>query len=122
MTHRADPRGFKLHSNFDTDMRFNALTRLVLNGLSFVALLAATAAHAQYIEHGDVRCAAMPKEEMRPQMELQRKLVGEGWRVRKVQTYNGCYEVYGFDDKGERVEAFFNPKTFETIGRVKQEQ
>lgn len=64
--------------------------------------------------HGDVKCD-VAKSEWKQQMELQSKLVGEGWRVRKVQVDNGCFEVYGFDDKGARVEAWFNPKTFERV-------
>ena len=47
-----------------------------------------------------------PKEEKKPQMELQKKLEGEGWKVRKVQNYNGCYEVYGFDGAGKRLVSF----------------
>ncbi len=35
--------------------------------------------------------------------------------MRQVKTYNGCYEVYGLDDKGAQVEAFFHPKTFERV-------
>ena len=73
-----------------------------------------------YVDHDKVRCEAVTKEEMRPQMELQRKLSGEGWKVRQVKNFNGCYEVYGFDDKGQRTEAFFHPKSFEMVGRVKQ--
>ena len=41
--------------------------------------------------------------------------VAEGWRVRQVKTFDTCYEVYGFDAKGERIEAFFNPRTFERL-------
>jgi hypothetical protein len=63
---------------------------------------------------------AVAQDEMRPQMELQRKLVGEGWKVRQVKTFNGCYEVYGFDARGERTEAFFHPRSFEPVGRVRQ--
>jgi hypothetical protein len=69
--------------------------------------------------HGDFKCD-VPKAERKPQMELQRKLISEGWRVRQVKTDNGCYEVYGFDEKGNRMEVYFNPKTFEKIGEVKQ--
>ena len=76
-------------------------------------LLAFTASAA--LAHGSVSCPAMPKEEKKPQMELQKKLEGEGWKVRKVQNYNGCYEVYGFDGAGKKAEAFFNPKTFERV-------
>ena len=76
-----------------------------------LALAAAGAAQA----HGDVQCPTVPKEEWRPQMELQKQLVGQGWRVRQVKTFKNCYEVYGFDDKGAKVEVFFNPKTFERV-------
>ena len=65
--------------------------------------------------HGNVQCPNEPRDQWRGQMELQRKLVADGWRVRQVKTFNTCYEVYGFDEKGQRVEAFFNPKTFERI-------
>ena len=65
--------------------------------------------------HGNVQCPGVPKEEKRPQMELQRQLEGEGWKVRQVRNYNNCYEVYGFDGKGQKAEAFFHPKTFERV-------
>lgn len=73
--------------------------------------LTASAAFA----HGNVACPAVPKEEKKPQMELQKKLQDQGWKVRQVKNFNGCYEVYGFDEKGAKAEAFFNPKTFERI-------
>ena len=65
--------------------------------------------------HGNVSCPVVPKEEKQPQMALQKKLEGEGWKVRVVKNYNNCYEVYGFDDKGAKAEAFFHPKTFERV-------
>ena len=85
-------------------MKLNTITALLL-------LSTAGAAFA----HGNVSCPVVPKEEKKPQMELQRKLEAEGWKVRKVQNYNNCYEVYGFDDKGTKVEAFFDPKTLDRV-------
>lgn len=81
----------------------------------FAAAVLAFAASGAARAHGNVECPNLPKDEWKPQMELQRKLSSEGWKVRQVKVWNTCYEVYGFDDKGERVEAFFNPKTFERI-------
>lgn len=78
---------------------------------SVVLALTASSAFA----HGNVSCPAVPKEEKKPQMELQKKLEGEGWKVRKVQNYKECYEVYGFDAAGKKAEAFFNPRTFERV-------
>lgn len=83
-------------------------------GLALIGVMSAGVASA----HGDYRCE-VPKQEWRPQMELQRKLKDEGWKVRMVKTENGCYEVYGFDANKARVEAFFNPKTFERVDLTK---
>jgi hypothetical protein len=84
-----------------------------INHLLAALLLSASAAAAQ--AHGDVSCPVVPKEEKRLQMDLQRQLEGLGWKVRRVKNYQHCYEVYGFDGKGEKVEAFFHPKTFDRV-------
>lgn len=93
--------------------------RVVALAVTAATTLWAGAASAQFVDHDKVRCEPRTKEELRPQMELQRLLVAQGWRVRQIKTFNGCYEVYGFDEKGQRTEAFFDPKTFEKIGQVK---
>jgi len=85
------------------------LTRTVATFAGLLGLAGAARAH------GDVQCEAAPKAEWKPQMELQKQLTEQGWRVRQVKTYNNCYEVYGLDDKGAKVEAFFHPKTFERV-------
>ena len=72
--------------------------------------------------HGPVKCDAIPQAEWQPQMTLQDKLRSEGWKVRQVKVWNGCYEVYGTDAKGERVEAFFNPKTFDRVQEGPEEK
>ena len=97
----------------------NPLFTLRLAGAA-LSMLIAGAASAQFVNHDTVRCEAVPKEEMKPQMDLQKKLIAEGWKVRQVKNFNGCYEVYGFDAGGRRTEAFFHPKTFAKIGEVKQ--
>jgi hypothetical protein len=94
------------------------LLRIVVGAI--VPLSLAGVAAAQYVDHDAVKCDAVAKEEMKPQMELQKKLISEGWKVRQVKNFNGCYEVYGFDTGGRRVEAFFHPKTFAKVGEIKQ--
>lgn len=64
--------------------------------------------------HGNISCD-VPKNERRARVDLQKKLQSEGWTIRDIKIENGCYEVYGFDEKNAKVEAFFNPKTFERI-------
>ena len=78
----------------------------------FTALFALTAsAFAQHAE----KCDPIPKEEWKPQTELERKLANQGWKISRVKITNGCYEVYGRDEKNGKVEVFFHPKTFELV-------
>jgi len=65
--------------------------------------------------HGDVKCTDQPKAKWRPHTELQEKLTKEGWQIRRMEQSTSCYEVYAKDPKGKRVEAFFNPVTFERV-------
>lgn len=58
----------------------------------------------------------VPKADWRPVEELTAQLTGKGWTVSNVKTEDGCYEVYGKDADGKRVEIFFNPATFEAVG------
>ena len=63
----------------------------------------------------DEKCDPIPKEDWKPQAELERKLTNEGWKISRVKITNGCYEVYGRDAKNNKMETFFHPKTFEVV-------
>lgn len=80
--------------------------------MKLLAALVLTLAASTALAHVDVSCPTVPKDEKKPQIELQKKLEGEGWTVNKIQEANGCYEVHATDVKGAKVEAFFHPKTF----------
>ncbi|MGG7517686.1 PepSY domain-containing protein [Allorhizobium undicola] len=58
---------------------------------------------------------SVPTAQWQPREALKTKLEGEGWKVRTVKTEDGCYEVYAFDAKGKKVEAYFNPQTFASV-------
>jgi hypothetical protein len=79
-------------------------------GILLVAGLPANLAYA----HGEVSCS-VPRSERQPSVRLQRQLKEAGWKVAEIQIYNGCYEVYGFDENGDSVEAFFDPRTLERL-------
>ncbi|MBC8057142.1 MAG: PepSY domain-containing protein [Rhizobiales bacterium] len=86
------------------------MTRHLL--IALLTLAAATGASAQ--EHAE-KCEPISKEEWKPQAELERKLVNQGWKISRVKITNGCYEVYGKNAIGRNVELFFHPKTFELV-------
>lgn len=87
-----------------------------MTALKFHQVVCAVAlgAIACTVQAHNVECKT-PQEEWQPQLALRDKLIAEGWRVRKVAVVNGCYEVYGTNSQGERVELFFDPKTFEQV-------
>ena len=79
--------------------------------LTLCLTLATAGAFAQHAE----RCDPIPKDEWKPQAELERKLKNEGWTISRVKIENGCYEVYGKNAAGRKMETFFHPKTFEVV-------
>lgn len=76
-----------------------------------VLAFAAAGASAQHAE----RCEPIPKDQWKPQAELERRLTDMGWKIRRVKIENGCYEVYGHDERGVKVEVFFHPKTLDRV-------
>ena len=57
----------------------------------------------------------VPQAEWQPKEVLQQKLEAEGWTIKKVKIDEGCYEVYGTDATGARMESYFDPKTFVVV-------
>lgn len=56
-----------------------------------------------------------PEAEWQPKDALAQKLQAEGWTVKSVKVDDGCYEVYGTNAKGDRMETYFDPKTFDIV-------
>ncbi|MBE0529567.1 MAG: PepSY domain-containing protein [Rhodospirillales bacterium] len=80
---------------------------LIATALAFATLGSGAAVAAD-------RCT-VPMAEWQPREALQKKLQTAGWKVNRIKTDDGCYETYAIDDKGRRVEAYFDPKTFEMV-------
>jgi hypothetical protein len=74
-------------------------------------LLAVSAAHAT----GLATCDSGAKESWQPEEKLAAALKDKGWQVRRIKVDGGCYEVYGLNEKGERVESYFHPRTLAPV-------
>lgn len=79
-----------------------------------LTLFATTLAFNAFAQHAE-KCEPIPKAEWRPKAELERKLTTQGWKVNRIKVENGCYEVYGRNEKNAKVETFFHPKTLEVV-------
>ncbi len=63
---------------------------------------------------GKMTCSA-PQSQWKGIPALEAQLREDGWQVRKSKVDGGCYEVYGTDPDGNRVEAYFHPVTFKKL-------
>ena len=84
--------------------------------LPHLAIAAAVlAASSPALATGKMTCNAGPQAKWKTQKILRQTLVKQGWQVRKSKVDGGCYEVYGTDPQGNRVEAYFHPVTLEKL-------
>lgn len=75
------------------------------------ALSATTVARAT----GVATCESGSKDGWQSQEKLAAALKEKGWQVRRIKEDGGCYEVYAMNEKGERVEAYFHPRTLAPV-------
>lgn len=64
-------------------------------------------------------CTSAAKEHWMPEATMKQQLEADGYAIHKFKTTRGnCYEIYGRDKGGEKVEIYFNP----VDGRVVKEK
>jgi len=83
--------------------------------LAASAALAAVAPAAPAQATGRMTCNSGPQSGWKSMDALKAQLTKDGWQVRNAKVDGGCYEVYGTDPEGNRVEAYFDPLTFEKL-------
>lgn len=60
-------------------------------------------------------CTSEPKSKWISESEFKAKLEKEGYEIRKFKQPGTCYEIYGKNPQGQKVEVYFNPVTAEVI-------
>jgi hypothetical protein len=64
---------------------------------------------------GLATCNSGPQSGWKSEDALRKKLTDQGWQIRRIKIDGGCYEVYAMNEKGQRVESYFHPVTFEHV-------
>jgi len=54
-------------------------------------------------------CTDEPKEKWMSEEAFKKKVEAEGYSIRKFKQPGTCYEIYGTDKSGKKVEIYFNP-------------
>jgi hypothetical protein len=84
------------------------MRKLFLATAALASLTSATVASA-------APACNVDKAEWQTEQALRDKLAAQSWTIANVKIDNGCFEVYGTDDKGQKVEVYFDPKTLEPV-------
>lgn len=77
--------------------------------LGIVATFATTAAFAK------ADCKAYPKAEWMKGAEAKNKIEAQGYTINKFKVDGNCYEIYGKNKDGKKVEIYFDAKTLEPV-------
>lgn len=61
-------------------------------------------------------CTKEPKDKWKDQKAFEQSLKDEGYKIKKFKVTDGsCYEIYGWNKEGKKVEIYFNPVTGEKV-------
>ena len=75
-----------------------------LFALIAVALLANTAVAGP--------ACKVPEDKWMNESDFKAKMEGQGYKIKTFKVSKGkCYEIYGFDKDGKKVEIYFDPAT-----------
>ena len=91
-----------LDQKFITMKTSFALTALLAAALPLSALASAD-------------CPAHPKSEWIKDVDARAKLEDLGYKIRKFKVEGQCYEIYGWNKDGKKVEIYFDTKTLEIV-------
>lgn len=78
--------------------------RVALVGLAFLATCGTALA--------EPKCTIEPKDKWINESEMKLKIAALGYQAKVFKVTKGnCYEIYGLDKTGRRVEVYFHPIT-----------
>lgn len=60
-------------------------------------------------------CPAYPKAEWMKDSDARAKLEKDGYKIKTFKVSGNCYEIYGHDKDGKKVEIYFDAKTLAIV-------
>ncbi len=80
-----------------------------------VVLALAAVALSPLAAFAGARCEAHPKSEWMSEENAKARLVAEGYQIRKFKVDGHCYEIYGKNRDGKKVEIYFDTQTLAIV-------
>jgi hypothetical protein len=78
-----------------------------------LALLAAASLPTQVFAKAD--CKAYPKAEWIKEADAKARIEAQGYTINKFKVDGNCYEIYGKNKEGKKVEIYYDAKTLEPV-------
>jgi hypothetical protein len=78
-----------------------------------VTLLAAIGVSGTAFAKAD--CTAHPKSEWIKESDARAQLEGQGYTIKKFKVDGNCYEIYGTNKEGKKVEIYYDTKTLDVV-------
>jgi hypothetical protein len=64
-------------------------------------------------------CTTEAKDKWKDPKAFQQSLVDQGYKIKVFkETKTSCYEIYGWDKEGKKVEIYFNPVTGDKVKEI----
>ena len=77
-----------------------------------VALAAASFSGAAFAK---ADCKAHPKAEWMNEADARTKIEAQGYKIDKFKVSGNCYEIYGRNKEGKKVEIYYDAKTLDPV-------
>lgn len=62
------------------------------------------------------KCTTEAKDKWKDQKAFEKELQDQGYKIKLFKVTDGhCYEIYGWDKAGKKVEIYFNPVSGEIV-------
>jgi hypothetical protein len=87
----------------------NPMHKITLAALVGAAVALPTATFAK------ADCKAYPKAEWMNEADAKAKITAQGYTIDKFKVDGNCYEIYGKNKEGKKVEIYYDAKTLEPV-------
>ena len=80
----------------------------------FAALLGSAVARPT-VSFAKADCKAYPKAEWMKEADAKAKIEAQGYVIDKFKVSGNCYEIYGKNKEGKKVEIYYDAKSLEPV-------
>jgi len=93
---------------------FNSNPVSSMKQIIFVVVLCAAATLSTTVA-AKADCKAYPKAEWMKEADAKAKIEAQGYTINKFKVDGNCYEIYGKNKEGKKVEIYYDAKTLEPV-------